>query len=118
MYIWDLMIAGLAYILGLTYMFYLCLATDYFTLYSLFVYTMTVIWMCDVYVTTFCAIRDKSTVITDIKYLVKHRMRHITFYLDVLAAFPLEIFGYMLVGNAMSVPGFHYFKLNRLLKVL
>lgn len=113
---WNTIIVILASGLCLTFIFFLCLSTEYIDLYSLYIAFVTIIWILDIYVQLSTAIKTKDTIINKLSQIAVYKISTVTFYLDFFAAVPIEIIFILMLGF-VEVQTFHIMQSNRLLKV-
>lgn len=114
-WLWDQMIAVLAMVHSIFYVFHVCTSEEYFTTYSFVLCFITVLWMIDVYIQISTAIRTKDVFIAEILSIILIRLQEPCFWVDVIAAFPIDGLIYLIIGP-VTVQATSLYQINRLFK--
>lgn len=115
-WIWDKFLSILALILSGTYIFYVCGSKKYVDSYGMFFIIISFAWIFDVIFQVCTAIKTRDTVMDKVGEIIMVRIESFKFWIDVLAALPLELLAIFMVGP-QSVQTIHCLQCNRLLKV-
>lgn len=113
-WLWEQLIASVALMHTIVYVYHVCL-TDHFNFYSIISWIITLLWALDVLYQISTAVKTKDKLVTKISEIIIIKLKTLAFWIDIVAAFPLDILVQLIMGS-MDIQNIHKFQCNRLLK--
>lgn len=114
-WLWDQMIAFLALVHAFFYIFHVCISQELFNFYGIMSMTITILWGIDVYLQISTAIRTKDKFMTSISEIITIQLKTLWFWVDCVAAFPIDIL-VLLIKGEVPIQDLHLYQVNRLFK--
>lgn len=115
MWLWDQIIAIFALINATCFIFYVCVSDTILNIYGALTMIITLMWCLDVYIQLSTAVRTKDKFVNTISEIISIKLKSLTFWIDCVAAFPLDIM-IVLIQGKLPVQSIHLYQFNRLLK--